>query len=587
MDKAFALLDAPGGGALLFEGLLRTLTVADVGEYAPVCAAVEAALADGVAVVAALDYEMGYLIEPSAGPAPGGALAVFWLFARRTTLAPAALAEWLAEQSGDPPRPAALLDFAPQLDESAYRAAVERIRDYIAAGDCYQVNFTFFFAGRCLGDPLALYARLRRAQPVACGGIVMVPGTTVLSLSPEIFVERHGGRIAARPMKGTAARLGDAVLDARARRDLALSDKDRAENVMIVDLIRNDLGRIAESGSVRVDTLCEVEDYPSLFQMTSSVSATSHADLASVLRALFPCGSITGAPKVRAMQIVRSLEQAPRGLYTGALGWLAAGGEFRFNVAIRTLILDAAGNARLGVGSGIVWDSDPAAEYRECLLKSRFVFAADPGFRLIETLRLSDGDFPLRERHLRRLCASASALAFACDAGAVDRALDSLAADAARGEFRVRLTLGRDGSIETGVSPLSPTPSGQRYVFSRHRLSSEDMWLRHKTTARTRYDAELRRIGANPALFDALFLNERGEVCEGARTNVFVRQVAGGPLLTPPLSCGLLPGVLRGQLLESGAAIEAVLTPGDLARAAEVYLGNALRGLVPVSCAVS
>ncbi|MBW7900641.1 MAG: aminodeoxychorismate synthase component I [Rhodocyclaceae bacterium] len=579
MSAPFALLDAPGGGAVLFTDLRRTLPV-DAAGFAAACAEVERATAAGLHAVAALDYELGYVFEPTAGTPPAGALGHFWLFAERRALAAGEVAGWLAAHAGDPPRPACVGDFRPRLDAAAHAAAVARIRDYIAAGDCYQVNLTFPFAGTVVGDPLALYARLRAAQPVAHGGLVMTPAARILSFSPELFVERAGGTIRSRPMKGTAPRAAD---DAAAAAALAASAKDRAENVMIVDLIRNDLGRIARPGSVRVESLCTVETYPSVHQMTSTVAADCDAGLAEVFAALFPCGSITGAPKVRAMQIVRELEPAPRGLYTGALGWVGPGGDFRFAVAIRTLLLDADGGLRYGVGSGIVWDSEAAAEYAECLLKASFVTRADPGFRLIETLRLEDGDYPLLALHLDRLQTSAGALAFACDREAAAGALRALAAEWPQGVFRVRLTLGRGGDVELAAAPLAATPPGLRAVLSPQRLDSRSPWLRHKTTVRDLYERELARVGADPAAFDAIFLNERGEVCEGARSSVFVRRAAGGPLLTPPLACGLLPGVLRRQLLERGEAVEAVLYEADLRCAAELWLGNALRGLLPVT----
>ncbi|MBI2306002.1 MAG: aminodeoxychorismate synthase component I [Rhodocyclales bacterium] len=585
MPTPFALLDLPGGGAFRFAKLRRTLRASDRDAVRACCREAEAAAAAGLHVVAALDYELGYLFEPHAGPAPAAPSACFWIFSEREALGAAALAAFLGGLAGEPPRPATVADFRPLLDAAGHALAVARIHDYIAAGDCYQVNFTFPFAGTCVGDPLALYARLRAAQPVAHGGLVVTPEACILSLSPELFVERSGGILRSRPMKGTAPRGAGAQQDAAARAALAASAKDRAENVMIVDLIRNDLGRVARPGSVQVESMCAVETYPSVHQMTSTVSAACDADLETVLAALFPCGSITGAPKVRAMQIIDELEDAPRGLYTGALGWLGKDGEFRFNVAIRTLLVDAAGAVRYGVGSGIVWDSRPAEEYAECLLKASFVTRADPGFRLIETLRLVDGDYPLLALHLDRLQSSAGTLAFACDHEAVADALRDLAAQHAAGTYRVRLTLGRDGDLELATAPLAATGSGMRAVFSSQRLDSHSPWLRHKTTVRALYEDELARLSADPMVFDAIFLNERGEVCEGARSNVFVRQAAGGLLLTPPLSSGLLPGVLRRQLLERGEAEERVLREEDLRGAAELYLGNALRGLVPVSLA--
>ena len=582
MSPAFALLDATGGGAWLFENHTRTLSVSAASDLAAHRRELEPLTASGAHVVAALNYELGHVFEPCSAPASDRVLGYFLVFSERRFLSADALAAHLQVLAGDPPRPAAVADFLPTIAATDHADAVARIRHYIAAGDCYQVNFTFPFSGQCLGDPVALYARLRASQPVAHGGLVITPEACVLSLSPELFVERQGGIIRSRPMKGTAARGGHAGEDAAARAALALSVKDRAENVMIVDLIRNDLGRIAESGSVRVEAICTIEDYPSVFQMTSTVSARSEAGLYEMLAALFPCGSITGAPKVRAMQIIHELERQPRGLYTGALGWIGAQGDFCLSVAIRTLQIETDGRVRYGVGSGIVWDSAPAAEYAECLLKAAFVTRADPGFRLIETLRLTDGAFPMLALHLDRVQASAATLSFACDREALTESLGQLAAEHAQGNFRVRATLGRAGDVDLAVAPMMATAGGMKAVVSSARLDSRNPWLRYKTTVRELYEQELARIQSDPAVFDVIFLNERNEVCEGARSNVFVRMTPGEALLTPPLVCGVLPGVLRRHLLESGEAREVVFGEADLHRAAEVYLGNALRGLIRV-----
>ena len=587
---ASALLEQPGG-AWLFSDLSTTLALADAADLARAEALVAESSAQGVWTVVALNYELAGVLEPASGLAPCGNLGQVWRFARRQWLDSSALEAWLA--AGVAALPAAdqvcgIADLAPGLAEADYLAAVARIQDYIGAGDCYQVNFTFPLHFTPFGHPLALYAALRRRQPTSLGGLVLAPQATILSLSPELFVERQGARLITRPMKGTAPRGRDAAEDEARRAGLAASAKDRAENVMIVDLLRNDLGRLAPPGSVRVEELFRIETYPTLFQMTSSVVADlaenqPGADFAAVLRALFPCGSITGAPKVRAMQIIQELEVGPRGLYTGSLGWVAPEGDFRLNVAIRTLELAADGSGRLGVGSGIVIDSEPVREYRECLLKASFLTDLDPGFLLIETLLLADGVFPDGVLHRQRLAASARALGFAHDGGAVARALAELAADYPQGRFRVRLTLDKRGLLRLVAAPLDEAVGPWTVCLSPLRLDSRHYLLRHKTTARALYDAELKRVMALPQGFDALFLNERGEVCEGARSNVFAR--IDGRLYTPPLSCGLLPGILRRRLLESGEAAERVLTPADLQGAEAIYMGNALRGLVPVTLA--
>jgi len=522
--------------------------------------------------VVGLDYELGYLLEPGSAPlgwqAGRRVLARFWRFSRRISLSAEGAETWL-QQRGD--GAGGIGGVQPAIDEETFVATVNRIKRLIFEGDCYQVNFTFPLDFEWFGSPLALYARLRQRQPVRYGGFVGDAGQGLLSLSPELFLERRGDRLLTKPMKGTAPRSAPPE-------QLRDSEKDCAENLMIVDLLRNDLGRVAELGSVVVDRLFDVEEYPTLWQMVSEVSAkVGGRSFGEILRALFPCGSITGAPKIRAMQIAAELERTERGIYTGALGWLAPDGDFRLNVAIRTLELGADGRGKLGVGSGIVADSQPAAEWQECLLKSRFLRDCDPGLLLIETLRREDGQYPRLAGHLDRLRRSAAWLGFVCDE---TRVVELLAAQPVAGTWRVRLTLAMDGGIDVQAFPLGAEPSGPRHaVLAAAAIESGYPLRRHKTTDRALYDAALKALEGDAQLFDVVFLNERGEVAEGARSNVFVAR--DGVLLTPPLASGALPGVLRAELLANGQAREAVLYPADLADG--FWLGNALRGLVQVS----
>ena len=587
-DTPFALFDdtLAAGGDLLLSGLRERLVCADGPSLPSVLAAIERARADGCWLALSLHYELGGLLEPRLSHIVAGAgpLLTAWVFERAEQLAAADTAARIAATLApldEHRRHAGVADLAPVVSEQRYLDDVRRIREWIAAGDCYQVNYTFQSRGRLYGEPLALYARLRESQPVRYGAYIADRGASILSRSPELFVERRGERLTCKPMKGTAPRSADPAA-------LLASEKEQAENLMIVDLIRNDLGRLVAAGGVRVERLFEVEEYRSLWQMTSTVVAEPvGAGLGDILRALFPCGSVTGAPKIRAMEIIRELEGRPRGVYCGGLGWLAPGGDFRLSVPIRTLVADAAGDVALGLGSGIVHDSVPASEWQECLLKGRFVTGLDPGFRLIETLRrepAGEAPYPLLEHHLARLRRSAACLGFALDESAVRERLAALTPPSPDAAARVRLTLGHDGDVElTAVAldgPADPAPAS--VVLSPHRLDSRDLLLRHKTTARSLYDAELARATAG-GHFDALFENERGELCEGARSNLFLR--VGGELLTPPLESGVLDGVLRRSLIESGAAREAVLRRADLTRAETVLMGNAVRGLVAVSVA--
>lgn len=583
-DVRFALFDGDDGAAILLSGYRHTLQCAGKEGLSAFFDALEAASARGEWVALAADYGLGACFEKAVPPS-GLAQPVLraWLFACARSLEAVEVAAFLEERLAWRPeheRVCGIAELTRALDDASYAAQVEQVRRWIAEGDCYQVNLTFPLDFRVYGHPLALYARLRERQPVRYGGFISMPGETVLSLSPELFFERTGRRVVTRPMKGTAPRGESPEDDAARGRALLASEKERAENVMIVDLLRNDLGRLALPGQVRVESLCQLEAYPTLWQVVSTISADlPDVRVGDLFGALFPCGSITGAPKIRAMQRIGELESRPRGLYTGALGWLAPGGDCRFNVAIRTLEIEPGGRARLGVGSGIVIDAQPENEYAECLLKARFLTGFDPGFELVETMRLERGEYPLQSLHLQRLKASADALGFACDVAAVVAALEAQLPVGRDGIHRVRLTLTHAGEIRIAVAPVLDEQRAWQVILSDEVLDADEYLLRHKTTARSRYDRVL--AGLPEGVFDALFLNARGEVCEGARSNVFVGR--DGVLLTPPLRCGLLPGVMRRHLLETGRAVEQVLSVDDLRGAPLLYVANALRGLVPVT----
>ena len=583
----FALVDGDDGDVLLFSSYLRSLTATGdkPGEISQVFAAIESARARSEWCVLAADYELAARFDPAMASSRWGAgrLRVA-VFASCQRLSAAMLDAWLDGMLYALPeheRRAGVAEVLAALTEAQYVGKVERIKDWIASGDCYQINLTFPLDFRVYGHPLALYAALRQRQPVRYGAYLALPDGLLLSFSPELFFERRGARVVTRPMKGTAPRGASVEEDRKQRESMLASEKERAENVMIVDLLRNDLGRLAVPGKVRVDVLCEAEAYPTLWQQVSVVSADlPYASLAELFAALFPCGSITGAPKIRAMQRIDELEEASRGLYTGALGWAAPNGDCRFNVAIRTFEVDAEGEARLGVGSGIVIDADPEREYAECLLKARFLTGYDPGFGLIETMRLEQGRYPLQVLHLDRLLHSAATLGFALDETALVARLNEHAADHPQGVFRTRLVLSHDGScaIATGALERPDDERAWRVRLAEEVLPDNDYLRGHKTTVRERYDRTLASLP--DGVFDALFFNARGELCEGARSNVFV--VRDGQWLTPPVRCGVLPGVMRRSLLAAGRAQECVLYREDLLAAQEIYLANALRGVIRV-----
>jgi para-aminobenzoate synthetase/4-amino-4-deoxychorismate lyase len=597
-DGVYALLDdASQEGQMpprsrLYGGHAGTLACDDADGWPRVLEQLEAALARGLYAVPLLTYELGAArlgvpARPLAAP-----LAQVLLFERMALLDADRVAAWLAERAGDETRPAGIAHVRANVDAAAFTGAVERIRAYIEAGDTYQVNYTYRLRFDAFGSPFALYARLRARQPVPYGALVGLPdGRAVLSLSPELFVRHDAGRLMARPMKGTARAVADPGANAAAAEALAADPKNRAENLMIVDLLRNDLGRVARTGSVGVPALFEVRRYSEVLQMTSTVQAQlrPEATLADIVDALFPCGSITGAPKRRTMEIVHELEAAPRGLYTGAIGWIdppAAGagvGDFCLSVPIRTLVLQPERNGvrqgEIGVGAGIVHDSDPDAEFAECRLKARFLTGMENDFTLFETIHATRADGCRHlERHLARLGASSAYFGRPFDAETARAVLDAaVAALPPAGAHRLRLAQGPDETLDVQSGPLAPLMQPVRLLLADEPVASNDLFLRHKTSIRSRYDAAW-RAAESVGAFDTLFFNERGELAEGGRSSVFVR--IGERWYTPPLSAGVLPGVMRAVLLDDPAwgAIECPISRAALERADEIVVCNALRG---------
>jgi para-aminobenzoate synthetase/4-amino-4-deoxychorismate lyase len=518
--------------------------------------------------VGALSYEAGAALDPALMALTRGNP---WLrFSRHG--APRLLdTEALQELLGHWRTPATLGPLRPRVAPADWQSAVGRVREWIAAGDIYQANLTFPAELALQGHPLALFARLFSPAAAPHGGVVHLGGGRWwLCLSPELFFTLADGDLTARPMKGTAPRAAGTADDSAAARALAADPKNRAENLMITDLIRNDLSRVAVPGSVRVPDLFAIETYPSIHQMTSTVTARLRPglDALAVVRALHPCGSITGAPKIRAMEIIAELEPNARGLYTGSLGWIGPGARAAaFSVAIRTLEV-ADGRATLGLGSGIVADSEPGAEWAESLSKARFLRPAAPR-TLIETMRIAPDGIARLDLHLDRLERSAARFAFAFDRPAIEARLGALAVSSPR---RLRLLLSAEGQLALQLSPLPPPLPGPASVaLVPLPVDPADWRLHHKSGERAFYDEARRASGA----VECLFVRRDGLLTEGSFTSLFVAR--DGLLLTPAAGLGLLPGVLRAELLASGRAREAELTEADLADG--FLLGNSLRGL--------
>ncbi|WP_288393106.1 aminodeoxychorismate synthase component I [uncultured Herbaspirillum sp.] len=607
MTDCFALLDdhlaSPADPrSRLYSGHLRTLACHQAEDFPALLAEMQTALAAGQHAVALWSYELGAALQglphrPLAGP-----LARVLLFSRCQRLTAAEVDDWLAAQAeGDS---ADIVHLRSSVDQASFSAAIDRIRDYIAAGHTYQVNYTYRLHFDVHGDAISLYRRLRARQPVPYGALLRdEQGGMVLSCSPELFVTHQDGLLQAKPMKGTARALPDGAADAETlnaqrAQALAADDKNRAENLMIVDLLRNDLGRVALPGSVQVPQLFEVSRYGQVLQMTSTIHARlrPEATLVDTLAALYPCGSITGAPKRRTMEIIDELETEARGLYTGAIGWFDAPrvgahaiGDFCLSVPIRTLQLQPPqqGLRRgvMGVGAGIVHDSQAASEFAECQLKAAFLTGLEKDFSLFETLYASHGTCRHLDLHLQRLQASADALGFAFDEAMIRQQLADtcagLAADfPADQAHRLRLALDAQGRITLQHAPLAPLAGPVKVFLADTATDSSELFLRHKSTRRARYDdawKEAERRGG----FDLLFFNERDELTEGGRSNVLVH--IDGRWRTPPLAAGLLPGVMRQVLLADPTwdAVEAVITRADLLRAQQIVVCNALRGALP------
>lgn len=580
--------ELPGKRArsFFFSEPVEWLQVRRLGDLPHLFARLQAAKTAGLWAAGYLSYECGYHWEPTAAPgfepATGGLpLAAFGLYRQPVPFAGGARYTGLGR---------GVDDFSFAIAPEAFTEKVAAIQKWIETGDTYQVNLTNriradfradFRAGFCArfrGSPDELFTHIMETQPVEFGALLRVGEQCIVSASPELFFELKGRNITVRPMKGTAPRGRDAAEDAARAAALAADEKNRAENIMIVDLLRSDLGRVAEMGSVQVRKLFTVEQFPSLLQMSSEITAELRPDIDmyALFGSLFPSGSIVGAPKVRTMQLLRELESRERGVYTGAIGFMAPSGEAVFSVAIRTAVLEGE-RLEMGVGAGITYDSHAAAEYAECLLKAEFL--RERPFGLIETMRWKGGCCPLLGRHMDRLGASAAYFGFRFEP---ERILQALAAHTAglAGEsaWKVRMVLDRAGvPVFSPVEQLGEDAEPLRVLLWPEPVDSEDRFLRHKTTRRALYDkalGEARKAGC----VDALFRNKRGMLTEGTIHNVFVRH--GSRWRTPPLDAGVLPGVYRAHVLATMPQVEErEITMRELLNAEEIRLTNAVRGI--------
>lgn len=548
---------------------------------------------DGYHLSGYIAYEAGYFLTDrrdfsfNHSPSISKPLLHFYAFQNRDRLTSDQVNAFLQSlpSSNDP---AAIRNLSLNLGKDAYIDRVERIRQYLREGDSYQVNFTLKYRFEYQGSAIALYRRLRDQQRVEFGAFLNFPEFSVLSLSPELFLRKRGNVLESKPMKGTWARGRSSDEDSEIVAAMKQDSKTLSENVTIVDLIRNDISRVAATGSVEVENLFEVQTYETLHQMISTVKGCIAPDIpvGELFRQLFPCGSISGAPKIRTMQIIEELETEHRGVYTGAIGYVEPDNDFCFNVPIRTCIAFSNGTAEMGVGGGILHESDPSAEFEECGLKARFLEGINSDFQLLESMRYqhASGVICHLDRHLARLRHSAIELQFLYDQERIESEL-GVAVENLREDHKIRLTLDRDGLTDIRLIPLNDNlEAGQPHHVDISEQTIDHAWflLLHKTTERSLYEREYEKHRAAGA-YDVLFLNDEGFITEASRHNVFVEK--NGLLLTSPVTAGLLGGIAREVLIanERMRCEERPLTPTDLLTADRILLTNAVRGTVEVS----
>ncbi|MCG3198865.1 MAG: aminodeoxychorismate synthase component I [Candidatus Omnitrophica bacterium] len=548
---------------LRFRSPERMVVARTLDEVVPLLETLRLEVDRGKSVAGFLAYEAAPAFDPALATHPPGEFPLAWFGVYREGV------------EGQPTKTVdcdfKVGDWEALITETDYRAAVEMIRELIAAGDTYQVNYTFPLEAEFEGSPLDWFRALLCEQRTEHAALVHAGRHILLSVSPELFFHLEGETLTTRPMKGTSPRGRFPSEDRERKRLLESSSKERAENLMIVDLLRNDLGRVARLGSVEARQLFEIERYETVWQMTSTIRAKTDAPVPQVIASLFPSGSVTGAPKIRTMRVIRDLEPHPRGVYCGMIGWWLPGKRAKFNVAIRTVTLDSeTGMARYSVGGGITWDSSTEQEYGECLLKAEVLRRRTPDFELLETF-LYEGGFHLPDEHLARLAASAEYFGIPLDPESVRVFLEEQARVFGAEPLRVRLLVDRGGKARLESAPLPPA-NPVRLGLAREPVDERDLFLFHKTTHRAVYENAGRQ---RPDCEDVLLWNRKGELTESAIANLALE--IEGKLLTPPVESGLLAGVFRGYLLARGEIEERVLHREDLPRAKRILLFNSVR----------
>ncbi|MCD6459951.1 aminodeoxychorismate synthase component I [bacterium] len=582
--------DNEGVRNLFFHNPVEVLSIFDSSQVDNVLNQVDNRIKQGLWAAGFISYEAGYAFEDKLRenrkyPFP---LVWFGIFSNPLELnySQTDVLKWLNSVS-DKSR-TSIGCVTSSIDKTDYLTAVNSIKKYIFQGDIYQANYTykknFFYSG----NPFGIFAKLHLNQPVGYSAYIQNDSSAVLSLSPELFFTNRESVITVKPMKGTIKRGKTAAEDLRQSRELASCLKNRAENIMIVDLMRNDIAKACRTGSVETTNLFDVTSYSTLFQMTSTVKGNicDNVSIRELITKIFPSGSVTGAPKIRAMQLIKDLETAPRGVYTGSIGYISPSNDAVFNIAIRTLCLDEqTKTGELGIGSGIVSDSSPEKEFEECVLKSNFLFEQNVSFKLIETILWDANSFFVLDLHLKRLKKSAGYFDFCFDEKKVVDKLKKVSFGFCRyKKYKVRLLLDRYGdiSVETYLLDTKSSDNENVIMLSDDKICSGSVFFYHKTTNRNFYDKQLQRY-RQKGCFDVIFRNERDEITEGAISNIFIKK--DGVFYTPPVHCGLLSGTYRDFFIGNnyGLVREKILYKTDLLSADEIFLTNSVQGMIKVN----
>ncbi|RCW67004.1 aminodeoxychorismate synthase component I [Saliterribacillus persicus] len=557
---------------LSFSDPIEILQTSNVNEIEGIFLKIEQALEKGYYVAGFVSYEAAPAFDASynVGEASNFPLVWFGVFH-----------EPLNEEKHDS-EPYQLSDWKLNTSFRQYEHNVKTIKAAIKRGDTYQVNYTTRMTSKFTGSSFDFYQHLQANQSAKYSAYLNIGNYQILSASPELFFEKSENKIMTKPMKGTAKRGKTYSEDLSNKKELAESEKDQAENLMIVDLLRNDLGRIALTDSIRVPKLYEIETYPTVHQMTSTIEADIDPDkkVWDWFKALFPCGSITGAPKIETMKFIKALENTPRNIYCGAIGYITPKKEAIFNVPIRTVLIDKEKkSATYGTGSGITWDSTPENEFDEIWTKAKLLTVKPSSFELLESILLENGTYPLLNFHLNRLEKSASYFQFKFNKEAVKSALNEQATNFKDGNFKIRLTLNKNGDIKLDRNQITPTDSGINAAFSSNAVHSDDIFLYHKTTQRDVYLEADENLPAS--VQTALLWNENEEVTEFTIGNVVVEK--DNKFYTPPVNCGLLAGTFREKLLLENKITEQIITKEDVKNADTIWFINSVRGWVKVN----